>query len=80
VLERVLEIAAVCARYGVALPAAALHYVLAHPAVTAAVVGARSAREVRENAAHLAADVPAELFEELSAEGLVAPATGVRPV
>ncbi|MCU1495193.1 MAG: aldo/keto reductase [Acidimicrobiaceae bacterium] len=71
VLERVEAIRAVCARYGVALPAAALHFVLANPAVTAAIVGARSALEVRENAGHLDARVPSELFDELASAGLV---------
>jgi D-threo-aldose 1-dehydrogenase len=77
-IEHVQAIRAVCERHGVALPAAALHYVLAHPAVTAAVVGARSAREVEENAAHYATEVPDALYAELGAAGLIPPWAGGR--
>jgi D-threo-aldose 1-dehydrogenase len=76
---RVQRIAAVCARYDVALPTAALHYVLAHPDVTAVVIGARSAENVRQNVAWLGDVVPHELFEELASEGLVAPLLGAAP-
>lgn len=79
-LERAQRIRAVCDRYGVALPAVALHYVLAHPAVTAVVVGTRSASEVREDAAHLVTAVPDELYEELGAAGLLAAPVARRPV
>ena len=50
--------------------AAAIRFVLRHPAVTAIVVGARSAAEVTEDVGYLTADVPEELFAELAAEGL----------
>ncbi len=72
-VARVGQIAAVCAGYGVSLPAAALHYVLAHPDVTAVVVGARSDQRVRENGEFLRQQVPHELFDELAALGLAAP-------
>lgn len=79
-VERATAIRAVCDRHGVPIAAAALHYVLGHPAVTAIVVGARSAAEVRENARHLATPVPGELFDELEAGGLLAaPFAGERP-
>jgi len=64
------RIRSVCDRYGVPLAAAALQFVLAHPAVTAAVVGAASAQEAHENAAHFRFTVPEELFEELAEAGL----------
>jgi D-threo-aldose 1-dehydrogenase len=73
VLARAAQIAAVCAAHDVALPAAALHYVLAHPAVSAVVVGARSAEEARQNAAYLRQSVPRELYDELAALSLIAP-------
>lgn len=71
-LARAEAIRVVCERHGVPIAAAALHYVLAHPAVTAAVVGSRSAAEVRENDRHLATAVPDELFDELASQGLLA--------
>lgn len=75
-LARVEKIAAVCARYDVPLPAAALQYVLANPAVTAVTIGARADLRVRQNAEFLSAVVPHALFDELAAEGLVAPLAG----
>ena len=72
-LERVLRIRQVCHRYDVPLAHAAVQYVLRHPAVTAVVIGARSAREVRENAEYVASPVPSELFVELAAENLIVP-------
>jgi D-threo-aldose 1-dehydrogenase len=76
IVERVKRIGEVCASYDVDVPAAALHYVLAHPDVTAVAIGARSAERVRQNAGYLAQDVPQALFDELAAEGLSAPAYG----
>jgi len=70
VVERVDRIRSVCDRYGVPLATAALQFVLAHPAVTAAVVGAASTQEAHENAAHFRSTVPEELFEELAGAGL----------
>lgn len=70
-LQRALRIEAVAARHGVPLRAAALHYSLGHPAVAGALVGTRSAREVRDAADLLAQDVPTALWDDLLAEGLL---------
>jgi D-threo-aldose 1-dehydrogenase len=70
-LDRAQRIRAVCARHDVPIGAAAIRFVLRHPAVTAVLVGARSAAEITEDVGYLAADVPEELFAELAAEGLV---------
>ena len=59
-VERAQRIRAVCARHGVPIGAAALHFVLRHPAVTAVVAGARNAAEVTEDARWLATAVPDE--------------------
>ena len=48
VLARARQMRDACARYGVPLAAAALRFTLRHPAVTAAVVGARTAEESNE--------------------------------
>ncbi|HTZ29057.1 MAG TPA: aldo/keto reductase [Streptosporangiaceae bacterium] len=71
VLRRAGRIAEACARYGFAIGAAALQFSLRHPAVTAAVVGARSPAEIATDAGYLARGVPDELFEELAADGLI---------
>jgi D-threo-aldose 1-dehydrogenase len=70
-LERAQRIRAVCARHGVPIGAAALHFVLRHPAVTAVVAGARNAAEVTEDVRWLTAAVPDGLFPELAEEGLI---------
>ncbi len=59
------------ARHGVPIGAAALHFVLRHPAVTAVVAGARSAAEITEDARWLTMAVPGGLFPELAEEGLL---------
>jgi D-threo-aldose 1-dehydrogenase len=73
VLARAAQIAAVCAGHGVPLGAAALHHVLRHPAVTAAVVGARTAAEMTQDAGFLRAEVPNKVYEDLAARGLLPP-------
>jgi D-threo-aldose 1-dehydrogenase len=65
VLARARRIRDICAGYGVPVAAAALRFALRHPAVTAAVVGARSAAEILLDASYLALDIPEELFSEL---------------
>ena len=67
----------VCRRHGVALAAAALQFPLAHPAISALLPGAISRTEVEQNAAHLRAPVPADLWAELKHEGLLHPAAPV---
>jgi D-threo-aldose 1-dehydrogenase len=75
VAERARRLQAACAGIGVSLGAVALRFVLRHPAVTAAVIGARSPEEIREDAGFLSAAIPDDLFAELAAEGLL-PAGG----
>ena len=52
-LARARRMRDACARYGVPLPAAALQFTLRHPAVTAAVVGARTAEEITADISYL---------------------------
>jgi D-threo-aldose 1-dehydrogenase len=66
VLARARRIAEVCARYEIPVAAAAVRYVLRHPAVTAAVVGARTPQEIRADAAYLSQAVPEALWAELA--------------
>ncbi len=70
---RAAALGAVCARHGVALPAAALQFPLAHPAVAAVIPGPRSAAEAVENLALMRQPIPADLWAELKAEGLLDP-------
>lgn len=66
-VERAQRIRAACASRGLPIGAAALAFALRHPAVTAALVGARTAGEIEQDASFLAFDVPDELFAELGA-------------
>ncbi|GAA3555602.1 aldo/keto reductase [Microlunatus spumicola] len=80
VLTRVARLQAVCARHRVALPAAAAQLVAANPGFTSLLIGPRSVAELDQNLAWLAEPVPADLWAELVAEGLLperwAPASG----
>jgi len=77
IVERTRHIEGVCARHGVALPAAALQFPLAHPAVASVVTGMRSAAEVADNLAHCRAAIPRAFWEELKHERLIATDTPV---
>ena len=70
-VDRVRANARVCRVYGTTLPAAAVAFPLAHPAVVSVCVGARSAEQMRRNAAlHRDAIVP-DLWSELTPKGLL---------
>lgn len=73
IIAHARRLEAVCARHAVPLPAAALHFVLAHPAVSSVIPGALSAEEIRQNAAHCRRAIPAALWAELRHEGLLHP-------
>lgn len=71
VLERAQRLQAVCAHHGVPLPAAAIQFPLAHPAVASVLVGARSAAELEESLRFLSLAIPADLWAELRSQGLL---------
>jgi len=71
VVDKVGRMRTVCERHGVSLGAAALQFPFGHPAVAAVIPGAVSAEQVRQNTARFAADIPAALWGELKAEGLL---------
>ncbi len=71
VLARVAGIEAVTKRHGVTLPAAALQFPLAHPAVATVLVGARSAAEIDAGIAFLGAPIDPALWRDLKHEGFI---------
>jgi D-threo-aldose 1-dehydrogenase len=71
VLARVDRIAAVCARHGVRLPAAALAFPLTHPAVACVIPGMAAISELETNLELLAETVPPDLYRDLKREGLM---------
>ena len=79
-MDRVRRIEAVCRNHEVRLPAAALRFVLAHPAVRSVIPGAMSEREVRQNVALLEQPIPPQLWADLKSARLLrdeAPVPGV---
>jgi D-threo-aldose 1-dehydrogenase len=71
VLAKVERLARVCERYDVALPAVALQFAYAHPAVMSICVGARDAEQQLRNAEQFETPVPQELWEDLRTSGLI---------
>jgi D-threo-aldose 1-dehydrogenase len=70
-LDKAGRIAAVCARHGVPLIAAALQFPLLHPQVKSVIPGSFTPAQVTENLAHMRREIPAELWAELRHEGLI---------
>jgi D-threo-aldose 1-dehydrogenase len=73
ILDKVASIERVCAGHVVALPTAALHFALGHPAVVSLVLGGRSPQDVEHNVGALDLEVPAGLWADLKAERLLDP-------
>jgi D-threo-aldose 1-dehydrogenase len=73
ILAKVARIERVCIAHGVALPTAALHFALGHPAVASVVLGAETPQEVERNVAGLSSAVPEALWSDLKAERLLDP-------
>jgi D-threo-aldose 1-dehydrogenase len=71
VMETVRRMEAVCARYDVPLPAAALQFPLGHPAVASVIPGAITPDQVRRNVASFRHPIPSDLWAELKHEGLL---------
>jgi D-threo-aldose 1-dehydrogenase len=72
-MDRAARIAAVCERHGVPLKAAALQFILAHPAIASVIPGARSVAEVEENVRMVEWPIPGALWTDLKDAGLIAP-------
>ena len=70
-VRRAREIAAVCEVHDSTLPAAAIHFAAAHPAVASVVVGISSAAQAARNAELLENPPPAALWDELVARRLI---------
>lgn len=73
VIARVNAIDAACRAADVPLPAAALQFPLAHPAVVSCIPGAQSAAQLRQNAAWLGQPIPPGLWPALARDGLIDP-------
>ncbi|MBQ3357706.1 MAG: aldo/keto reductase [Microbacterium sp.] len=69
--DRLVRIAAVCADHGVPLPAAAIQFPLQAAEVRSVVVGGSRPAQLEQNAEYAALAIPAELWQNLAAEGLI---------
>ncbi|MCB1342494.1 MAG: aldo/keto reductase [Pseudooceanicola sp.] len=71
ILERVGRIEAVCRSHGVRMVDAAYRFPLLHPSVVSVIPGGQGVAEMESNIAADAAVVPAALWADLKAEGLM---------
>ena len=71
VVDKVRRLSALCERFEVPLPAAALQFPFAHPAVVSCVVGARNTSQLQQNIAWLEQTIPADFWAALRAAHLI---------
>ena len=71
--RKVAAIEAVCADHGVSLPAAALQFPLAHPAVVSVIAGAVRPDQASANVARLSEPIPEAFWADLKSRRLVDP-------
>ncbi|WP_321861521.1 aldo/keto reductase [Burkholderia cenocepacia] len=72
VIDKATRLGALCNRFDVPLPAAALQFPFGHPAVVSCVIGARSVAQLKQNIEWFERRAPAELWDALRDEGLIA--------
>lgn len=77
IVERARRLAAVCDRHGVPLRAAAVQFPLAHPAVVSLIAGVRRIDHLAEYPDLMRHPIPAALWDDLRAEGLIPPGAPV---
>jgi D-threo-aldose 1-dehydrogenase len=70
-MHKVARIEAVCGEFAVPLPAAALQFVVAHPAVPTFIAGTRTVDQLRQNLAWFSHPIPPEFWAELKRRGLL---------
>ncbi len=73
-LDKAAQLEAICADHNVPLPAAALQFVLAHPAVVSVIPGFLNAQQAIQATQYVAQPVPAELWRAIRAANLIATA------
>jgi D-threo-aldose 1-dehydrogenase len=71
VMEKVRRIQAICGRYDVPLPAAALQFPLGNPAVASVIPGAFKPEQIAASLDAFRNTIPTELWTELKSEGLL---------
>ena len=71
IMDRVRKIEAVCAEYDVPLPAAALQFVVAHPAIPSFLAGTRTVEQLNQNLAWFSHPIPVAFWSDLKSKGLL---------
>ena len=71
ILDRVARIEAVCTRHGVRMVDAAFRFPLMHPSVVSVIPGGQGVAEMTSNSKAARAAIPAALWADLKAEGLL---------
>lgn len=71
ILQKVARIEALCAAYQVPLPAAALQFVVAHPAIPSFIAGTRTVGQLRQNLEWFSHPIPPGFWKDLKTEGLI---------
>jgi len=71
ILDQVARIEAVCKRHTVRMVDAAFQFPLRHPAIVSVIPGGQGVAEMEANAVAATAEIPAALWAELKAEGLM---------
>jgi D-threo-aldose 1-dehydrogenase len=72
-VARAQQLQDLCRAHGIDLKAAAVQFALAHPVVSGAVLGARSAAEIEESVAMAAKPIPLDFWRALRRQALVDP-------
>lgn len=70
-IGRARRLTEICSAHNVDLKAAALQFVLAHPAVATAIPGAQSVAELEQNIAMVRQDIPAAVWSDMRSAGLI---------
>jgi D-threo-aldose 1-dehydrogenase len=71
VMQKVERIEQVCRDHNVPLPAAALQFVVAHPAIPSFIAGTRTVEQLQQNLSWFEHPIPADFWGELKHKGLL---------
>ena len=70
-MERVQKMEVICAEYEVQLPAVAMQFIIAHPAVPSFLAGTRTVQQLQQNLHWFNQKIPDQLWIDLKATGLI---------
>jgi len=73
IVQKVKKIEATCKKFNVPLAAAALQFLLAHPAVASHVPGTRNVAQMEQNIRLVGDPIPSEFWQELKTADLIRP-------